>query len=238
MAKQEEVVSRAGPKKGRCRPPNGRAPAKCDPGQDTPAGSTPPGRNQRGCNPSEPIIWQMPGTDHQLEPHEAKDWMESNDKRLKPHVVTVRKTWRKHALPTHRFPTECSPRAISFLRQSPHLPSAVYVLGETIGGGRNQHGWVEIDDCVVFDGVMQQFYDKSGYYAAEFAAPWYRFIRPAVMYLHRMMKKDQSMTYRWDCVLRLPYADTSLPPMLIDLERSVRGVQDRSARLVLSQPTV
>jgi hypothetical protein len=100
-----------------------------------------------------------------------------------------------------------------------HLPQALYVLGETIDGGFGQHGWVEIDD-VVFDGVMQQFYSKQGYYAAESARPWYRFTRPAVMFLHRQMRKNPSLTYRWDHWLNLPWADDPLNPLLVDLERA------------------
>jgi hypothetical protein len=148
-------------------------------------------------NMGDPIIFQMPKECNGLEPldpEHAKQWMDSNDKNLKPHVLAVPKTWQKAVLPNYRFPRDCFARAIQFIHKSPHLPNALYVVGKTVGGGFNEHGWVEIEDRVVFDGVMQQFYDKAGYYAGEKATPWYRFTRPAVMYLNRRMHKDSTLT--------------------------------------------
>lgn len=178
----------------------------------------------------EPIVFQMMGEEDLLPLPAAKEWMARNDKRLKPHVVTVPKTWWKAVVPGYRFPRDCFGRAIYFLHQSPHLPNALYVLGATIGGGFGQHGWVEIEDRVVFDGVMQQFYDKAGYYAAESATPWYRFTRPAVMFVNRKMMRDSSLSYRWHCVLGLPWARDPTNPLLVDLERAKEGLKRRTVR--------
>jgi hypothetical protein len=181
---------------------------------------------------SNPIIFQMPKEINGLEPldpQHAKQWMDANNKRLKPHVVSVPKTWQKAVSLNHRYPRECFPRAIFFIHQSPHLPNALYVFGQAVGGGFNQHGWVEIDDRVVFDGVMQQFYDKSGYYSAESATPWYHFTRPAVMFLNRQMRRDNSLTYRWDWELGLPWAKDPLNPLLVDLERAKAGLVNKNA---------
>lgn len=172
--------------------------------------------NVDGLQP-EPIIFQFPNNPDNLDPAEARDWMSRNDRRLQPHVVDVPRAWRKAVLPTHRFPRDCFARAIYFIHSSPHMPQALYVIGETVGGGMQQHGWVEIDDSVVFDAVMQQFYDKAGYYTAELANPWYRFTRPAMMYLRRTFEKQDSWSYRWDAVLGLPWARDPANPLLVDL---------------------
>jgi hypothetical protein len=181
---------------------------------------------------NDPIIFQMPkewsGLDP-LDPQIAKQWMDSNDRTLKPHVVAVPKTWQKATMPDHRFPRGCFARAIQFIRRSPHLPNALYVYGNAACGGFNEHGWVEIEDRVVFDGVMQQFYDKAGYYASEAATAWYRFTRPAVMFVNRQMRKDSSLTYRWDWELSLPWAKDPLNPLLVDLERAKAGLKSRNA---------
>jgi LmbE family N-acetylglucosaminyl deacetylase len=162
---------------------------------------------------TDPIIFQHPDDPSNLDERVAQDWMDGIDRRLKPHVVEVPKAWRRHTLPDHRFPRDCFARALYFIQQSRHLPNALYVFGETSGGGLGQHGWVEIDDRVVFDGVMQQFYDKAGYYDVEFARPWYRFTRPAVMYLRRKTGGDS----RWGLALGLPWAKDPKNPLLVDL---------------------
>ena len=167
---------------------------------------------------SRPIIFLMPGLCDELGAEGAVKWMSQNDERLKPHIVSVPKAWRKGMIANHRFPRDCFGRAIQFVHRSPHLPNALYVLGETLGGGMQQHGWVELDDRVVFDGVMQQFYDKAGYYVVEQARPWYRFTRPAVMFMNRKRNRDASVTYRWDWELRLPCASDPANPLLVDLE--------------------
>jgi hypothetical protein len=102
------------------------------------------------------------------------------------------------------------------------LPQALYVLGEALGGGLGQHGWVEIDD-LVFDGVLQEFYSKSGYYELALARPWYRFDRKATMWVDRLRSRQKGdlNTYRFDHLLRLPWADYSNPQTL-DLDLAKR----------------
>jgi hypothetical protein len=134
--------------------------------------------------------------------------MRRNEELLRPHLVEVPKPWRRQVVPDNYFPGECFSRSIYFVGQSPHLPQALYVIGEAVCGGIQQHGWVEIvgDDGqeVVFDAVMQEFYSKTGYY--EHAWPWYRFTRKATMWLDRKQQRQETWTYRWDCVLQLPWA--------------------------------
>jgi hypothetical protein len=151
-----------------------------------------------------------------LKPDHLLEWMLRNEARLAAHRVEVPKPWRKKVILGYYFPRECYPRAIQFVRSSPHLPDALYVLGEAVCGGIQQHGWVEIGD-VVFDGVMQEFYSRQGYYQSELARPWYRFTRQATLWIDRLSKRHADWSFRWDNVLGLPWADYDSPE-LIDLE--------------------
>ena len=123
--------------------------------------------------------------------------------RLRPALADVPKQL-KRLCKNYWFPGECFPNAISFVRSNPKLPTAEYILGEALSGGLGQHGWVELED-LVFDPVLQEWYRKEGYYTSESANPWYRFSRPATMYLARQMYKLPEYTYRWDWWLQLPW---------------------------------
>lgn len=127
----------------------------------------------------------------------------SQEERLRPALADVPKQLKKLGLDLW-FPGECYFRAIWFIRRNPKLPTAEYILGDALGGGFGQHGWVELED-LVFDGVLQEWYQKEDYYALEHAKPWYRFSRPATMYLQRQMYKLPKYTYRWDWWLHLPW---------------------------------
>lgn len=125
------------------------------------------------------------------------------EERLRPVVADVPKQLKRLSC-NFWFPGECFPRAIHVVRMNPKLPTAEYILGDALGGGVGQHGWVELED-LVFDPVLQEWYRKEGYYASEYAKPWYRFSRPATMYLVRQMEKLPDYNYRWDRWLQLPF---------------------------------
>lgn len=136
----------------------------------------------------------------------AADWdirLGWYEERLRTAVADVPKQLKRLAL-NYWFPGECFPRAIYFVRANPKLPTAEYILGEALAGGFGQHGWVEFED-LVFDGVLQEWYTKEGYYTLGSARPWYRFSRPATMYLARKMYKLDVFTFRWDWWLYLPW---------------------------------
>lgn len=156
-------------------------------------------------------------------------WMKQNDARLAPHVVEVPKAWRKATMPQLYFPKECFARAIQFVRNSRHLPQALYVYGEAVCAGINQHGWVEIDD-VVFDAVQQEFYTKEGYYKSELVRPWYKFTRPATLWIDRLSKRKADYSYRWPSVLLLPWADFN-NPQTIDLATAKQYWDTKDSRL-------
>jgi hypothetical protein len=149
----------------------------------------------------------------------ANEWMSSNEEKLAPHVV--RRPDLKPVCPGLYFPRECFPRAEQWLMANPQH-NAVYVFGEAVCGGWQQHGWVEIDDAIVFDGVMQNFYNKKGYYQSELARPWYRYTRDAVIFLRRLMRQKHGRFnhYLWHSILDLPWAksaqDPTIEPLLVD----------------------
>jgi hypothetical protein len=169
-------------------------------------------------------VWQHCEFDEVRTLERLEREMHRTDERLKRYRVEVPSKWRNCVVPDYYFPGECFPRAIYFVRTSSHLAEALYVLGEAACGGLGQHGWVEIGD-VVFDGVLQEFYAKAGYYESEHARPWYRFTRPATMWIDQMGRGWNTLkdhwTYRWDGLLGLPWADYS-NPALIDLDAARR----------------
>lgn len=189
------------------------------------------------ANKAEPkrTIIQFPRSATGLDPvplDTAARWVESINNRLEQHIVAVPPLWEIAVAKDKCFPRACFDRAVDFVARSPHLPDAVYVVGIALcGGSLNQnHGWVEIDDSVVFDGVMQQFYDKAGYYTSERVEQWYRFTREAVMFMLRRMQNDSSLTFSWDVHLDLPWADDPNNPLLVDLDRAKSGFESWKAR--------
>ena len=140
-----------------------------------------------------------------LERIDRADWellLGEAEERLRP-VLADGPKQRKRLCQDYWFPGECFPRAINFVKTNPKLPTAEYILGKSLSGGLGEHGWVEFED-LVFDPVLQEWYRKEGYYASEGANPWYRFNRPATIYLARQMSKLPEFTYRWDWWLQLP----------------------------------
>jgi len=181
-------------------------------------------------------IFQFPGGETNLSEEEAREWLEENQQRLAHAVVTPPKEWRKAQFKDMWFPKQCFLRAIQFVQGSPHLPHAHYVLGEARCGGRQQHGWVEIDD-VVFDGVQQEFFSRQAYYESESVYAWYRFTRRATMLLHRRQQKreGQSRSYLWDAWLGLPPASRDTPPLTVT-EEMARQLSDTSSGLRKQSP--
>ena len=154
------------------------------------------------------------------------------EERLRPFVVDVPKRL-KRIVCNFWFPGECFPRAIYFVRQNPKLPTAEYILGESVIGGLGQHGWVEYED-LVFDPVLQEWYQRDGYYASEFAKPRYRFSRPATMYLNRQMERLPEYTYCWDQWLRLPLGKNT--PISLEQAKAYLGEAKRKRRGSRSEP--
>jgi hypothetical protein len=177
------------------------------------------------------VVWPDCEHNERMTLDSLQEWMDREAARLHPHRAEVPKSWRRMAVPGYYFPRECFPRAIYFVREARHLP-ALYMIGEAVCGGLQQHGWVEIEADglrVVFDGTLQEFYQRDAYYESEHTRPWYRFTRPAVLWLDRLSQRQEYDTYRWDRLLRLPWADFTNPE-LITLESAKRYWQERNAK--------
>jgi len=160
-----------------------------------------------------------------LRPEHAKEWMDRNERCMSPHIATVPPTL-KAPCPRLYFPRECFFRAVQFVALNPQLPQATFVYGEASSGGLQQHGWAEIDD-VVFDGVMQEFHTKSGYYRVNCARVWYRYTRDAVMFMRRIMRRGGKYDmWDWHNILSLPSAksaqDPTIKPLVIDADAARR----------------
>lgn len=155
-------------------------------------------------------------------------WMQRNLDRLAHAEVAVSNTLSGFAIPEFVFPRECFQRAAyyteAYIEENP-VAEFYYVLGEALCGGLQQHGWVELPGNIVFDGVLQRFYDQTKYYLSEFAKPWYRFTPSAVQWLLGQRLKS----WRWDCELKLPWADCAHNPnaavLVVDLEKAQAFLQ-------------
>ena len=67
---------------------------------------------------------------------------------------------------------ECFSRAwVYFLGHTIGKPTASMCLVHGIWRGNWKHAWVEIEEHIVFDGVMQQFYERESYYVENWAWP-------------------------------------------------------------------
>jgi hypothetical protein len=161
-------------------------------------------------------VWFRPQDEDRLD---ADTWQRSLDyfcDKLLPHRVQVPRFWRRCVSPDHYYPRDCFPRALYYLHET-RLPQALYVYGEASCGGLNQHAWVQIDG-VVFDGVLQEFYDAQGYMAVNHAKRWYLYTRDAAMWIDRMNRKHhpELWSYGFHHLLGLGWADFANPE-LIDL---------------------
>jgi hypothetical protein len=140
--------------------------------------------------------------------------------RLAPAEITVPRRYSLYTLPDQQFPTECFGQACYYM-QTHRIKGMEYVFGRSLGGGLGNHGWVELPGNVLFDGVLQRFYDRSEYYRIEFAMPWYRYTRTAVLWLLEQLKRDDgTINWRWDLTLGLPWAnsahDRNVQALLLD----------------------
>ncbi len=70
---------------------------------------------------------------------------------------------------------QCYRRAFSYV-QAHQMDEAVLVHGSVFADARHSpHAWVELPDEIVFEGVLQHFYNKAMYYKFRDAKPTYRY---------------------------------------------------------------
>ncbi len=134
----------------------------------------------------------------------VRKWVQRDLERLAFAEIAVPRRYSIHTWPDTLFPRECFPRACYYVELH-RIKGIQYVLGKAVSGGFGEHGWVELPGNVVFDGVLQRFYDRDKYYQSEHAMPWYKFTRTAVCWL---LAKHLT-TWRWDLCLGLPWAKSA-----------------------------
>ncbi|NKC68965.1 hypothetical protein [Vagococcus fluvialis] len=61
------------------------------------------------------------------------------------------------------YPHKCFDKSFDYIKQNGELPGVKYVEGVHTSLLLD-HAWIEIDDCIVFEGTFQRFYDKESFY--------------------------------------------------------------------------
>lgn len=66
------------------------------------------------------------------------------------------------------YPKECYAKSWDYMVFSPCPEKLILVHGTcmVLGGLPIGHGWIEIEENIIFEGVYQRFYDKEKYYEA------------------------------------------------------------------------
>ena len=144
------------------------------------------------------------------------DWNESKEigdqivkrelERLAAAEIVVPKRYSRGTLPQYQYWSECFPRAMAYVRRH-NIDGLRYVIGDGGLGGFNRHAWVELPGDIIFDGVLQQFYDKTKYIEIEHVRTWYRFTRDAAV----LADAQHFDTWQWYFELGLPWANFDDP---------------------------
>ena len=138
-------------------------------------------------------------------------------------IVEVPPSWRSVTDPSSRYEGECFYRAFKFISALCRTGAyddrslVVYLVhGEYML--QQDHGWVELDEDIVFDGVRQRFYEKAAYYEILGVKPWYKYIPGAAFIILANMPElpGGQVEYCWHCALKLPWSDPN-KPIVIDV---------------------
>jgi hypothetical protein len=132
--------------------------------------------------------------------------------------VQVPESWRVGTTPDSPNLSECFYRSYRYVadrwcdlgRENLWLVHGEYSLGFA-------HAWVELFDRVVFDGVLQRFYDLDRYYKIQSARPWYKYepIASTLMAANAPVHADGTKSFGdWHIFLKLPFADPSNPTII------------------------
>lgn len=170
-----------------------------------------------------------------------EDEIERQLYRLRCAERDVSKELRAGTDPRVHYPGECYFRAYRYatdlaLRQSSERQIWV-VHGEY--GYSLGHAWVELPRDVLFDPVLQRFYEKLAYYAIQMASPRYKYSAQAAMLIRANMPQNSSGVWRagaWHEVLKLPLADPN-NPTVIDFERAAELLVTSGLRPDLAKPS-
>ena len=138
---------------------------------------------------------------------------------LKPYEVEVSPSWRSCTLPGK----------ISISESITHCYGFAWVFGLTNGATKDRlwlvdgecamglrHAWVELPGGIVFDGNLQQFYARDGYYDTLHARPLFKFTYGAMCTCVDLMTTDQNgrIPLKWNEILKLPRGNPDNPTMI------------------------
>src|SRR5579859_1879972 len=88
--------------------------------------------------------------------------------------VRVDVGWASHTWPRRRYPQQCYPRTVKYVVDHPSIDGLRLVHGVVSHAPHFvplDHAWVELPGDVVFDGVVQAFFNRASYYAVMGAVP-------------------------------------------------------------------
>lgn len=98
---------------------------------------------------------------------EATEWTKLDRENMKSFEVELAEEF-KTGKPKRLSPKNCYRKAFEYVSDKGHLGGIVLVHGlyqpNPSNDSEGGHAWVEINDSIVFDGVLQRFYDKGAYY--------------------------------------------------------------------------
>src|SRR4030088_2201506 len=92
--------------------------------------------------------------------------------------VEVDAGWKRRTWPHRRYPQQCYARTTKYMLQHLEIEGARLVHGMVAHAPYfvpMAHAWVELPGEVVFDGVVQAFFNRASYYTVMAALPMDRY---------------------------------------------------------------
>jgi hypothetical protein len=114
--------------------------------------------------------------------------------------VAVQPGWASHTWPYRRYPQQCYPRTTKYVLDHPHINGMQLVHGVISHPPHFvplEHAWVELPGNVVFDGVVQAFFEQGSYYAVMAAVPLDRYSGPETRRLVAAHRHPGPWNARW-----------------------------------------
>lgn len=126
-----------------------------------------------------------------------------------PYVVTdVPPLWLVGVDPQALYPQECYYRAYRYATDLTRLSvKGLWLVHGECSLARGCHAWVELPGGLVFDGVLQQFFQITDWEKRFLAQSWYKFTPDAAALIsaNMPMTEEGEFIHRWDTKLNLPW---------------------------------
>jgi hypothetical protein len=82
--------------------------------------------------------------------------------------VTVEPDWARRTWPHRHYPQQCYAKAVKYVLDHPEIEGLRLIHGVVSHAPHFlplEHAWVELPGEIVFDGVVQTFFERASYYA-------------------------------------------------------------------------